>query len=244
MKRGIRRASLTLAILAVGSRPAPGAETEVPTNAVCPVTTTEPVKPNVFTEYEDRRIWFCCPRCRKKFLEDPTAYVGNLPALAERIRGAGPVSAVQPQGLGRLVRFLGAFHPVAIHFPIALLLLAALAEGLSLLSPRPFLTDAVRVSLLLGALSAVLAAALGWAAAAFASFPGELTRVLFLHRWVGTGTAVLAAIAAGLSEASRRKERPGLRRACRLTLFGSAALAGLSGYLGGALIYGPEHYTW
>ena len=33
-----------------------------------------------------------------------------------------------PEGFGRVVRFLGKFHPVVVHFPIALILAAALAE--------------------------------------------------------------------------------------------------------------------
>lgn len=71
----------------------------------------------------------------------------------------------KPEGIQRLVRYVGKFHPLVVHFPIALILVAALAEFLFLRTRRQFFTDAARFSIAVGA----VAASLGWAAAHFAS---------------------------------------------------------------------------
>ena len=50
-----------------------------PENAICPVMGNE-VDPEVYVDYEGRRIGFCCPGCDKLFLEDPAKYLGKVDA--------------------------------------------------------------------------------------------------------------------------------------------------------------------
>ena len=96
--------------------------------------------------------------------------------------GAAPRSATEdwhPQGLsrepaeaeealpeqsdfGRLTGWLGRFHPAMVHFPIGLLVSAALAEALFLVTGRTLFDSAGRVCVSFGALGAVPAATLGW----------------------------------------------------------------------------------
>ncbi len=47
----------------------------------CPVMGGD-VDPKVFTEYEGRRIGFCCKGCDKKFAAAPAKYMGKLPAVS------------------------------------------------------------------------------------------------------------------------------------------------------------------
>src|SRR5205807_10514277 len=61
-----------------------------------------------------------------------------------------------------LLLWLGKFHVSVIHFPIALLLAAAVGEFWSLWRRLPIPSAAVRFCVLLGAAAAVPAAALGW----------------------------------------------------------------------------------
>jgi len=49
-------------------------------NTMCPVMTDQPVDPDVFVDHEGTRIHFCCAKCQAKFIADPGAYLGNLPA--------------------------------------------------------------------------------------------------------------------------------------------------------------------
>ncbi len=60
-----------------------------------------------------------------------------------------------------LAPFLGRYHPVVIHFPVALLLLAALLEMIQAVSARPRRFP-LSFLLFLGTTSAVTAMALGW----------------------------------------------------------------------------------
>lgn len=270
------RSTLCIGLGLLSFRTAFGDEPAAPPgNAMCPVTTEQKVDPQFSTEYEGRRVYFCCPRCRKKFLADPTAYAASLAASTsgaaqavtpgERASGGrdpdsvaeasptgqdhrqerGPEEGGVPLSRGqRAWRFLGRFHPAAVHLPIGLVLSAALAELLAVWTGRPFFGGAARFMIALGALSAIAAASLGWAAGAGARFPPDLAAVLTTHRWLGTGGAVCSVGAAWLSELSNRKPERQLRIIYRSVLFGTAALIGLASHFGGVLIYGPEHYAW
>ena len=105
-----------------------------------------------------------------------------------------------------LLHFLGRFHPVVVHFPIAFLLLAAV---LGLFRPgkgkKP--SDAAFVCLLVGAASAVVAAWLGWLYAEHDPPGRSVEEILFRHRWVGVATAVASIFTAALAVALRRSRR-------------------------------------
>jgi len=90
----------------------------------------------------------------------------------------------------------------------------------------------------------VAAAALGWLAALDAKYPAVLMAILERHRWVGVGASLLAVLSASAGELSRRAGRmPALRWSYRVLLFAAAAGVALTGYLGGSLVYGPEHFS-
>jgi uncharacterized membrane protein/YHS domain-containing protein len=146
--------------------------------------------------------------------------------------------------LRRVVQFLGRFHPVAVHLPIGLLLAAALAEALFVWTHAEWLSGAARFTVLLGAASAIGAASLGWLNALSANYDGDLAQVLEYHRWLGTGTAVLAVVVALLSELHRRRPAPVWRMAYRLALLLAAAAVGLTGHFGGTLVYGVGYLKW
>ena len=91
-----------------------------------------------------------------------------------------------------MLKFFGQFHPSIIHFPVALLMLAALAEFIYLFRPAPLLRSVVSFNLYLSVPSSVIAAAMGWCLAATEGVTPDLKGALFWHRWLGTGSAVLA----------------------------------------------------
>ncbi len=141
----------------------------------------------------------------------------------------------------KLIPWLGKFHPAAVHFPIGLLVAAAVAEVLFLVTRRPSFAAASRFCVWFGALTAPLAGLLGWCLGGF-----QLTDrywVLATHRWLGTCTIAWTIPLLVLSEASRG---PGCQRAgpwFRVTLFLGAALVLLTGFFGSAVIYGLDHYA-
>jgi len=85
-----------------------------------------------------------------------------------------------------------------------------------------------------GALGAVAAATLGWMYAYDSVYFGEEDiKLLFWHRWLGTGTAVLALVVLSL-----RKKLGPKSLAVALTL--CVGLVAAAAHFGASLVYGPE----
>lgn len=138
------------------------------------------------------------------------------------------------------VRWVGHFHPPLTAFPIAMLLGAALAELLRIVNGPLWLEGASRWCVIVGAVAAVITAPLGWAFAA----EHDESRLLEIHRWLGTAAGAGAAVILPFSEMSRRSNRAGWRAAFRAVLFLAVPLVGATGFFGGAMIYGLHEYDW
>lgn len=151
---------------------------------------------------------------------------------------ARPESTSGRSSLARALEFLGRFHVVVVHFPIALLLAAAGAEATSLARGRAS-PPATRFCLRLGAAAAVLAAELGWVHA----WPGMTSRGLSpmslegAHRWLGTAAAVVAILAVILD-----RSRPG--RAARVAILSLGIIVAGAGHFGGLLTHGTDYFSW
>ncbi len=159
----------------------------------------------------------------------------------------GPVAGSSPGAadtgmFSNLITWLGKFHPPTVNFPIALLLAAALAEILWAVTEQPGFRFASRFCIWLGALGAVAGSILGWFFAGFRLT--DPSWILTTHRWLGTGTSVWALLVLILSEQSRRRNNPRLETTFWATLFIGAALVSTTGFFGGAMIYGIDHYAW
>jgi uncharacterized membrane protein/mono/diheme cytochrome c family protein len=133
-----------------------------------------------------------------------------------------------------LLLFIGRFHPTIVHFPIGLLLLAALLEGLALLRPFRRRRSAIALALILGAVSAVAAVVAGL----LHSLEGGYDEALVSsHKWLGIAVAVGAVSAAVL------KTR-GLDRAYAGTLLATVGTLLVVAHLGGSLTHGPGYLTY
>jgi uncharacterized membrane protein len=132
---------------------------------------------------------------------------------------------------------IGRLHPMVIHFPIALLLVAAACEGASMLTREGRWRAAAVVNARTGAVFALAAAYAGWR---LASAPGiESTPMLEWHRWLGVATATAAFVA---STATWRMAHgsSGALWLYRIGLFAAAASVGATGHLGGLLVWGAD----
>lgn len=138
-----------------------------------------------------------------------------------------------------IIKFLGRFHPLVVHLPIGILLLAALMALLSRKEKFRFLAPALDFVLLLGAISALLACVLGYLLA----WDGDYQpRSLFLHQWAGILLAVSSFAVYWFR--TRWKKIPGFLAAYSHWVF--VALLGLvffTGHAGGKLTHGSD-YLW
>lgn len=129
------------------------------------------------------------------------------------------------------------WHPAVVHFPIALAVTATLLLLLGRLRPaNPTFTASGRLLVLFAALSAGLAAALGWYAFETVEHDGAGHLFMLHHRnWALAGTAGLIGLAVwdGLRQ---RAERPVHAALLPIMLAISASL-GVTGWLGGEMVY-------
>lgn len=90
---------------------------------------------------------------------------------------------------GRLIAWLGMWHPAAIHFPIALLLTVAFLELAAALRRKPVYAASTKLLLAIACAAAFMAAPLGWANAGMPAPDDKLA--LQIHRWLGTALPFL-----------------------------------------------------
>lgn len=133
------------------------------------------------------------------------------------------------------IPFLGRFHVLALHLPIGILVLAALAEvyyaRTASTEPRP---DFLRAIWLGGTFSAVVAAGLGY----LLSLSGGYNVVtLERHMITGIATAVIALICWFAFGPCKLRSPRGTYFAAGLQL----TALGITGHLGGNLTHGPEY---
>jgi uncharacterized membrane protein len=130
--------------------------------------------------------------------------------------------------------FLGRLHPLLIHFPIALVIMAVAAEAAAILTRDRRWRSVAVVNLVAAAPLAVLSAVAGWCLAQSV----EPTPLLEWHRWTGTiaaGLTLAAAAAAGGRDSSAAAPW-----VYRVALLVAAALVAAAGHLGGAMVWGEE----
>ncbi len=156
-----------------------------------------------------------------------------------------PVLAESGVQLGRAG---GRLHPLLVHFPIGLGLVAVGIEWWRSLSRRDGLSPLTLPLLWIAAISALASTATGWVNAAY-EHGNSTDETLQLHRWIGTATAIGFVVLAWwcqLLAAQARTAAAGTQAA--LGTFRWAALAGaiamsVTGHLGGDLVHGKGYLT-
>jgi uncharacterized membrane protein len=129
--------------------------------------------------------------------------------------------------------FIGRLHPLLVHLPIGML--AALA-ALEIAARIPRFKNAAASAGFILALAApvsVATAACGWLLSLAGGYDETL---LAWHKWLGTGTAVAAVVAAILFWR-------GKFTAYRASLLVAVSLLMVAGHLGGSLTHGSDYLT-
>ncbi len=146
-------------------------------------------------------------------------------------------------GLSKLIAWIGKFHPPATHLPIGMLIGAALAEGLFIMTKRDLFRNAGTFCVVIAGLGAMGAVTLGWFNGGFVFVDDQWIQTV--HRWLGTSTAILTLLSIVLLiRASKPDAKPSARLSYRVSLFVASGMVGATGFFGGALIYGINHYAW
>jgi uncharacterized membrane protein len=138
--------------------------------------------------------------------------------------------------------WFGRFHPVVVHFPIALVVAAGLAEVVALRTGDARYSFAARFMLYVAAIAAVVAASLGFAAATGESYDGVQADYFNYHRVLGIVLPVLTFLTLGLCESARRTGETGHITAYRVLLLLSILVVLVMAYFGGTLVFGVDHF--
>lgn len=170
----------------------------------------------------------------------------SLMALAAALLVLMVVATVGGDHGSSLWPFAGRFHPLLVHLPIGILVLAIGAEVTGRVMTRSgrlpgesFGNAALQLvppALLVGAWSAVLAGLAGVLLSDWGSYDPQ---VLQWHRWIGLAIPVLATLTWWL----RRGAVHSLRVPYVVAATGLAALVAIGGHLGGTLSRGEGYLT-
>ncbi len=262
LQRKMPSLGFLLGAIAVAAIPAGASQPVI--NEWCPVMTEEKADPGITTEYKGKTIAFCCDRCLAKFQVDPEKYVGRLPQFAdsqpEEVSGAhehssseehahdssgedaGTEASTGPrQHAHEREPWLGRLHPVIVHFPLAGIPLAFLGFLAWVVTGREAFAKADVLPLVVASLAAIAAVITGNIAHDALLFSDELHRIVEQHQFVATSVMVLAV---GLSVIRlwrwNRLVGP-WRWVYGVGLLVGCVLLSITGFLGGSLVFGPDH---
>ena len=129
--------------------------------------------------------------------------------------------------------FLGRLHPLIVHFPIGLLVVAWLMELLVWKRKSNDFGPAIRVLMVIGTISSVIAVVFGLLLINTEEYGGD---ILPLHQWTGIATMVLAAIT---TYAYFRKSRRMQKLLLTLTVVGVT----VAGHYGASITHGEDYLT-
>lgn len=143
--------------------------------------------------------------------------------------------------LEELMAFLGRFHPILVHLPIGILLIAFVMAFLELFKKENPYRPAIRLSLLLGSIAAVFAALSGFL---LSRNGGYEIQVLNYHQWLGI---VVAGCSILLYMLYREKSET-LQWTIKIVRFRFwlflilVVLLGITGHYGGTLTHGKGYF--
>lgn len=166
-----------------------------------------------------------------------------LPAFALlALDAATALAAAAPPSSGT-VDLVGRYHPLLVHFPLALIVTALVAEGMFVARRDERFAAAARFMIHAGAWVGIAAALTGFARAdSIILDPGQQS-AFAVHRIAGIATPVLAFLAAGLADGVRRSGQIWELFLYRIVLALAAAGALVAGFCGGELVYGAGFFS-
>ncbi len=133
-----------------------------------------------------------------------------------------------------MLEFLGHFHPVFVHLPIGILLLACIFILLSFKARFVGLKPSISIMLLFGVLSAIVSCLTGYLLANSGDYDGELVSN---HQWMGISVGILSIILFVIYKKTKSNALLGTISAILIVLIS------ITGHLGGSLTHGSDYLT-
>lgn len=133
--------------------------------------------------------------------------------------------------------FIARLHPLLIHFPIALVIAAALAEVAAMVTADEHWRTVAVGNVRAGSVFALLATITGWRLALAPEM--EVSSLLEWHRWLGATAAGVTLAAALATGGVRVRSALGVLM-YRVALFAAGMLVAVTGHFGGLLVWGAN----
>jgi len=134
---------------------------------------------------------------------------------------------------------LAHLHPLVLHFPLALVIVGAVAMLWNWFRGEEGVGDFAYHCIWIGAALAVVASASGWFLA-----EGETgEKDLEWHRWFAIGSTCALFVLAIIASLSRNDDRPGMLATTRLLTLVTAGGMAFTGHLGGNMKWGDDFVT-
>jgi uncharacterized membrane protein len=133
-----------------------------------------------------------------------------------------------------ITEFAGRFHPILVHLPIGILLLACFFQLLTLNKQFIHLKSSIPLICLLGALSAVFSAISGYLLSGSGDYEGAIVDI---HQWLGIAVCVFSLLMYLLY---RRHVREKFMNVLAVVLI---LLITLTGHYGGSLTHGSDYIS-
>lgn len=131
-------------------------------------------------------------------------------------------------------QFIGRFHPLWVHLPIGILLVAVLFDWLSDRERFQQLKASVGLLYFFGAIAAVFSCLTGYLLSRSGDYAGA---TLVQHQWLGISTALIAFSIYFLKKGNYLKEG----RSANLVAVLLFLIVSMTGHLGGSLTHGPDY---
>lgn len=133
-----------------------------------------------------------------------------------------------------MLDFLGHFHPVLVHLPIGILLLAVLFEWFPKKKKYKSLRRVIPITLLLGAIGATVSAATGYLLSQSGDYETELVG---WHQWTGISLTIVAFVYWFMKSEKLYKQ---FHRALSIIVL---LMVTVTGHLGGSITHGEDFLT-
>ncbi len=135
-----------------------------------------------------------------------------------------------------IIHFFGRFHPLVVHLPIGILLMAGILQLISLKSKKyaNLLDPAIGLTLLWGGISSIGAVGIGWLLSLQGGYDDS---TLFWHKWLGILVTIIAFVGWWL-----KSDKVKIKNSIfYMVLSAIIILVSVTGHLGGSLTHGEDY---
>jgi uncharacterized membrane protein len=138
---------------------------------------------------------------------------------------------------------IGKLHVLVLHFPIALILAAGLADMLWLLTRKAIFKDAGYYCIILGALGAIATVITGSMLIDTLNLTGEYHDLGETHEALGITTMIVAILAGGVRVFFRNRLPKIWAWVYGLLILSALTLVSITGHYGGMIAFGKDYLS-